>query len=678
MKVVEKGTDRFAEVHVYVEGNVKSLGEYGEYIDAKDKAICCYVPVVEGHKVKIRGKFTGTTLRIAYDLVIDGVYRKAVSYGAKSVHWHRNKKLEAETFLYKIPQGIIDTQMIVAPLSGAIPSQGEATETDGTIELRVYITRQLGVDYALNDIETYHNISKDHENGSDRSASFKLVPPTFNMVFEKNSAPLEKHKSNKEFRKMVSKRPGTEPWAVFRFHYRSQEAITAQALKMTYDPTSKTQLEPHTLDLEPVPSLFVGAKPDGDDEDDSTRTSPVAPSDVPTTPIKSASKGTSEKTAACSKKDQSQLAFAPKPTFTAAMATEKERTLHPDPAPIQSAQEADKDLLAQVFSKPVPKPSTATMTPSAFDKPAASSHANGTVSPSAVAKITGATKGDISARDTAHKGDEETGSGSKTHDKSVEKHTTKPIDKVRLSADDTIVVDTSKSKPTATVSNGATKTSSLPQTGAKPTGGTVTKTAPLIEKLSIASVATSAPTTAIPPAHTLVKGSTKKKHQAVVPSTKKPSTTPITTAPITQEKLATPVPSMMPTKRTGEPTNGTNPNIKRAKITPTLPTPTPAPTTTSTFRIHPGTPSPRPFSIERKVAEQRKKLEAIRQKRLETAKKQEELDKKMEPYKKRMAEELERLEREMRDEEAAAAEDEDHLMASEEMLKEFEMEDGAN
>jgi hypothetical protein len=58
-------------------------------------------------------------------------------------------------------------------------------------------------------------------------------------------------------------------------------------------------------------------------------------------------------------------------------------------------------------------------------------------------------------------------------------------------------------------------------------------------------------------------------------------------------------------------------------------------------RVPSGTPSPRPASIERKVAEQRKKLEALGQKRLETAKKQEELDKQMAPYKQRLAEELE-------------------------------------
>lgn len=60
MKVVEKDTDRNAEVHINVEGDVKPLAEYGQYIDASDKAICCYVPVEEGHKLKIGGRFTGT------------------------------------------------------------------------------------------------------------------------------------------------------------------------------------------------------------------------------------------------------------------------------------------------------------------------------------------------------------------------------------------------------------------------------------------------------------------------------------------------------------------------------------------------------------------------------------------------------------------------------------------
>jgi hypothetical protein len=53
MKVIEKATDRKAEAHIYVEGQVLPLEEYGEYIDPGDKAICCYVPLEEGHQVRL-------------------------------------------------------------------------------------------------------------------------------------------------------------------------------------------------------------------------------------------------------------------------------------------------------------------------------------------------------------------------------------------------------------------------------------------------------------------------------------------------------------------------------------------------------------------------------------------------------------------------------------------------
>jgi hypothetical protein len=60
MKVSEEDTDRQAYVHIYVEEKVDALAEYGQYIDARDGAICCYVPVEEGHTVRIGGQFSGT------------------------------------------------------------------------------------------------------------------------------------------------------------------------------------------------------------------------------------------------------------------------------------------------------------------------------------------------------------------------------------------------------------------------------------------------------------------------------------------------------------------------------------------------------------------------------------------------------------------------------------------
>lgn len=63
MKVIEKGTDRTAYVHIYAKGRVDPLEEYGQYIDSRDRAMCCYVAVEEGHEIKIDGRFSGVVCR---------------------------------------------------------------------------------------------------------------------------------------------------------------------------------------------------------------------------------------------------------------------------------------------------------------------------------------------------------------------------------------------------------------------------------------------------------------------------------------------------------------------------------------------------------------------------------------------------------------------------------------
>lgn len=60
MKVIEANTDRHAEVHLYIDGSVTALEEYGQYVNPGSKAICCYVPIDLRNKVRIAGKFSGT------------------------------------------------------------------------------------------------------------------------------------------------------------------------------------------------------------------------------------------------------------------------------------------------------------------------------------------------------------------------------------------------------------------------------------------------------------------------------------------------------------------------------------------------------------------------------------------------------------------------------------------
>jgi hypothetical protein len=105
-------------------------------------------------------------------------------------------------------------------------TQSEAPETIGTMEMRVYITRQLDVFHTIGDVEKYYttkdNIEDLELDEDEQHANYRLLPPTSRTVFEKNCAPLDKLKVGREQRRANAPRPGTKPWAIFRFHYRSQ------------------------------------------------------------------------------------------------------------------------------------------------------------------------------------------------------------------------------------------------------------------------------------------------------------------------------------------------------------------------------------------------------------------------------------------------------------------------
>jgi hypothetical protein len=131
------------------------------------------------------------------------------------VHNQKNKKLDIPTFLYKSKEGIFDTEIFVEPIYGTSATQSQGVETIGTIELRLYITRQLGVHHSLNNVDRYYNIGGNIEDEELHTNTYKLLPPTFQMAFEKNAAVLDNITANREKRKMDAARPGTTPWAIF-------------------------------------------------------------------------------------------------------------------------------------------------------------------------------------------------------------------------------------------------------------------------------------------------------------------------------------------------------------------------------------------------------------------------------------------------------------------------------
>lgn len=261
MKATEEGSDRSAEMSICIEGSANPLPEYGEYVDPVDHAICSYVPLEKGQKPKFSGKFKGTvspvscihpwslltteqTLDIVCDALMDGIHRKYYSYGARAVRFQKSKKIEIDKFLFKTEDGVIDSQMVVSTL-GMATTQSDLPETIGTMELRLYCTRKIGVSHEVKGVKQYYTEDNRKQNNEDNSTSnnddnqkpenskkgsektnqivsYRQVAPTSQLDIERDSAPISEQAIASYYNKMVPSRPGKEPWAIFRFHYRSK------------------------------------------------------------------------------------------------------------------------------------------------------------------------------------------------------------------------------------------------------------------------------------------------------------------------------------------------------------------------------------------------------------------------------------------------------------------------
>jgi hypothetical protein len=324
--------------------------------------------------------------------------------------------------------------------------------------------------------------------------------------------------------------------------------------------------------------------------------------------------------------------------------------------PVSETQANDTAaLLENVFPRPSPKLVSSEVSAATVDKIATTGVTDSTASSSKVnvdtAKNNDTVKNAVPSNNAGGKIVTNGAHKSTAATESVEKSIEKPVEKAQAGSNDTIAVALPKGSASATTKDSAAKTSSLTETSSKPTIGTTTQ---------VASSATQ-----------LIK----KDPKVVIPlRTNRPASKPVPISDSTQITPKNPDSTILPitpSKRPIEATSPINPENKRQK---SLTTPPPHLSPTSLARRFATTPSPRPISLEQKVAEKRKQLLTLRQKRLETAKKQDELDRKMEPHKQRLVEELERLDREMKEEEEAALEEEECLRAGVEMLSEFERE----
>jgi hypothetical protein len=112
--------------------------------------------------------------------------------------------------------------MKVSPASEINAIQGAGRETVGTIELRLYVDRGLDEKHSIGNIRTYYNMEEKTTDERNDVVNYKTIKPDSKMTFEGDCSVLEMGKLKKFKTAMDAKRPGKEPWAIFRFHYRSR------------------------------------------------------------------------------------------------------------------------------------------------------------------------------------------------------------------------------------------------------------------------------------------------------------------------------------------------------------------------------------------------------------------------------------------------------------------------
>lgn len=159
--------------------------------------------------------------------MVDGIYRVTKEYRSKDriACLQSRRKLGSDKFLFDSPlaDGFVETDMQVTSAKEVILTQNDKPETLGTIEVRLYVARTTqGDEHDLKDVRTYYNRPQNTSAPHKETLTYKTLAPTHMMQFNEDCAVLDLATSNRHRKRMMAKRPGMAPWAVLRFHYRSQ------------------------------------------------------------------------------------------------------------------------------------------------------------------------------------------------------------------------------------------------------------------------------------------------------------------------------------------------------------------------------------------------------------------------------------------------------------------------
>ena len=242
MKAVTDSDDKTkADCAIKVDG--ASVQEFQTIKHTEGNIFSSWIPVEDGQKLSIDAGCNVSTKEVRFDLVVDGVIRSTLQSTSKD--WSNIRRTARFQTGFNIVNGVVtDSELVAKTLdveTSGNPQQADAAETVGTIEVRMWVLQQdnelrsaqgtrgflnCGDWRQLEGTRTYSTIQPTHE--------VALVPSEWN--------PLPPIKITNVKKYITAARPGEKPWVVFRFYYRSQEAINGQGLTKAGKLTGKHML----------------------------------------------------------------------------------------------------------------------------------------------------------------------------------------------------------------------------------------------------------------------------------------------------------------------------------------------------------------------------------------------------------------------------------------------------
>ncbi|KAF1982392.1 hypothetical protein K402DRAFT_466847 [Aulographum hederae CBS 113979] len=234
MKIQEHGSARNATVAI-LKGD-SQLKEYEAHLESPGGPACAYVPVVAGDKLTVTCQFEGITKGFQFDLVVDGFLRQSKTFKPKDC----KKFTKKEIFSNAVCRGAkgdglrtadVKVQAVKQQTASSSDDSGETPNALGTIT--VVICLRLPTD------EATHKLRADASYEVIRWGEFGELPTGLEYCIDYPSigeAELKGGSATKARKESREARPGSQPWAICKFYYCSQDKIDNSGFVLATQP----------------------------------------------------------------------------------------------------------------------------------------------------------------------------------------------------------------------------------------------------------------------------------------------------------------------------------------------------------------------------------------------------------------------------------------------------------